>query len=86
MSNFHVASFICSSVRATLPKFSMTSAVYSFINSVLHSLVSGFTQQATAQLVGDLRYLRFNVLIREDANSLPFTNVDAEAALSPQLF
>ena len=48
--------------------------------------MSGFTQQAIAQLTGDSRYLRFNVLIREDAKGLPFTDVNAKAALSPQLF
>ena len=52
--------------------------------------MSGFTQQAIAQLTGDPRYLRFNVLIREDAKGLPFTDVitdvNAKAALSPQLF
>ena len=32
-----------------------------------YSWVSGFTQQDIAQLTGDPRYLRFNVLIREDA-------------------
>ena len=36
-------------------------------NPVRHSWVSGLTQQAIAQLTGDPRYLRFNVLIREDA-------------------
>ena len=34
--------------------------------------MSGFTQQAIAQLIGDPRFLRFNVLIREDAKGLPF--------------
>ena len=46
----------------------------------------GLTQQAIAQLTGDPRYLRFNVLIREDAKGLPFTDVNAKAVLSPQLF
>ena len=55
-------------------------------NSAPHSWVSGFTQQAIVQLIGDMRYLQFNVLIREDAKGLPFTDVDAKAALSPQLF
>ena len=36
-------------------------------NRVPHSWVSELTQQATAQVIGDPRYLRFNVLIREDA-------------------
>ena len=39
-------------------------------NSVPHSWGSGFTQQAIAQLIGHPRYLRFNVLIREDAKRL----------------
>ena len=38
------------------------------------------------QLPGDPRYLRFNVFIREDTKGLPFTDIDAKAALSPQLF
>ena len=42
-----------------------------------NSWVSGFTQQSIAQLTGDPRYLRFNVLIREDAKGLPFTYVNA---------
>ena len=53
---------------------------------VPHSWVSGLTQQAIAQLIGDPRYLRFNVFIREDANGSPFTDVNAKAVLSPQLF
>ena len=53
---------------------------------VPNSWVSGLTQQAIAQLTGDPRYLRFNVLIREDAKGSPFTDVNAKAALSPQLF
>ena len=53
---------------------------------VPHSWVSGLTQQAIAQLIGDPRYLRFNVLIREDAKGSPFTDVNAKAAFSPQLF
>ena len=56
------------------------------IQYVPHSWVSGFTQQATAQLMGDPRYLRFNVLIREDVKGLLFTDVNAKAALSPPLF
>ena len=59
---------------------------YLFILFVPHSWVSGLTQQAVAQLIGDLRYLRFNVLIREDAKGSPFTDVNAKAALSSQLF
>ena len=42
--------------------------------------------KAIAQLVGDPRYLRFNVLIQEDAKGSPFTDVNDKAALSPQLF
>ena len=34
-----------------------------------HSWASGFTQQGIAQLIGDPRYRRFNVLIREDAKA-----------------
>ena len=49
---------------------------------VPNSWVSGLTQQ----LIGDPRYQRFNVLIREDAKGSPFTDVNAKAALSPQLF
>ena len=56
------------------------------IQYVPHFWVSGLTQQAIAQLIGDPRYLRFNVLIREDAKSLPFTDVNVKATLSPQLF
>ena len=59
---------------------------FSFLLFVPHSWVSGLTQQAIAQLIEDLRYLRFNVLIREDAKGSPFTDVNAKAALSPQLF
>ena len=44
------------------------------------------SQQAIAQLIGDPRYLRFNVLIREDAKVEPFTDVNVKVALSPQLF
>ena len=47
--------------------------------------MSGLTQQATAQLIGDPRYLRLNVLVREDAKGLPFTDVNVKSALSPQL-
>ena len=50
------------------------------------SWLSRFTQQAIAQLIGDPRYLRFNVLTREDEKGLPFTDVDAKADLSPRLF
>ena len=39
-----------------------------------------------AQLTGDPGYLRFNVLIREDAKGLSFTDVNVKTALSPQLF
>ena len=59
---------------------------YSGTLFVPYSWVSGLTQQAIAQLIGDPRYLRFNVLIREDAKGSPFTDVDAKAALPPQLF
>ena len=45
--------------------------------------MSGLTQQATPELIEDPRYLRFNVLIGENAKGLPFTDVDAKAALSP---
>ena len=41
-----------------------------------HSLASGFTQQTIAQLIGDTRYLRFDVLIQQDAKGLPFTYVN----------
>ena len=37
---------------------------------VPHSWVSGFTQQAIVRLTGDPRYLRFSVLIREDAKGV----------------
>ena len=53
---------------------------------VPHSWVSGLIQQAIAQLIGDPRYLRFKVLIREDAKGSPFTDVNAKAVLSPHLF
>ena len=64
---------------------------YRHVNTLLvlfvpHFWVSGLTQQANAQLIGDPRYLRFNVLIREDAKGSPFTDVNTKAALSPQLF
>ena len=48
----------------------------------MHSWVSGFTQQAIAQLVGDPSYQRLNVLIREDVKDQPFSDVNAKAALS----
>ena len=51
------------------------------VYQVPHSWVSGFTQQANAQLTRDPRYLRFNVLIREDAKGLPFIDVKVKAAL-----
>jgi hypothetical protein len=41
------------------------------------------SQKAIAQLIGDPRYLRFNVLIREDAKVEPFTDVNVKVALSP---
>ena len=43
-------------------------------------------QQGIAQLTGGPRYLRSNVLIREDAKGAPFVDVNAKAALSSQLF
>jgi hypothetical protein len=42
------------------------------------------SEYAIAQSVGD--YLRFNVLVREDAKDQPFTDVNVKMALSPQLF
>ena len=36
---------------------------YVMIYYVPHSWMSGFTQQATAQLIGNPKYLRFNVLV-----------------------
>ena len=62
--------------------------ILSLVSYAFHSVVSGFTQQAIAQLIGDPRYVRFNVLIRQDAIGLPFTitDVNVKAALSPQLF
>ena len=37
--------------------------------------LSGFTQQTIAQLIGDPRYLRFNVLTQEDGKNVPFTEL-----------
>ena len=64
----------------------LTSHRVLFVLFVPHSWVSRLTHQAVAQLIGDPRYLRFNVLIREDAKGSPFTDVNAKTALSPQLF
>jgi hypothetical protein len=44
------------------------------------------SQQAIAQLIGDLRYLRFYVFIQEDAKIQPFTDLNVKVALSPQLY
>ena len=60
--------------------------VFCLVYYVPHSWVSGLTQQAIAQWTGGPRYLQFNVLTREDAKGLPFTDVNAKAALSPYLF
>ena len=61
---------------------------YRHVNTLLvlfvpHFWVSGLTQLAIAQLTEDPRYLRFNVLIREDAEGSPYNNVNAKEALSP---
>ena len=64
-----------------LPLYEANLSVY----YIPHSWVRGLTQQAIAQLIGDPRYLRFNVLILKDAKGLPFTDVNVKAALS-QLF
>ena len=52
----------------------------SHIYKKLSLVVSGI-----ALLIGDPRYLRFNVLIREDAEGLPFANVNAKTVLFAQL-
>ena len=51
-----------------------------------HSLVSGFSQQANAQLNRESEGLRFNVVIREDAKVSPFTVAIVKAALCTHLF
>ena len=51
-----------------------------------HSLVSGFSQQATCPIIGNPEGLRFNVVIQEDAKVSPFTDVIVKAALSTHLF
>ena len=51
-----------------------------------HSLVSGFSQQANAQLKRASEGLRFNVVIREDAKVSLFTVAIVKAALSTHLF
>ena len=55
-------------VCVMLPLFSET--IY-LMYYVPHSWLSGFTQQAIAILIVDRRYLRFNILIRENAKGLP---------------
>ena len=55
-------------VCVMLPLFSET---FYLMYYVPHSWLSGFTQQAIAILIGDPRYLRFNVLFRENAKGIP---------------
>lgn len=59
----------CFAVKQALWRLYLT---FGLIWYVPHSWVSEFTQQNIAQLVGNLGYLRFNVLILEDAKGLPF--------------
>ena len=54
-----------------------------FVNLSCFSLLS---EHDIAQLIGDLRCLRFNILIRGNLKGLPFTDANVNAALSPRLF
>ena len=54
---------------------------FSFVNMFFTLGWADFTPQAIAQSIGDLKYLRFKVLIREDAKGLPFTDVNVKFSI-----